>query len=438
MKAVRVLRRAILAGWFAATCTALACGSSTTSVVAPSGDKCEISVTNNTPAFPAAGGNGSLNVATTRDCTWSASANAAWVRLTAQSGQGPATVNYSVLANPDGTPRRSSVVVAQQEVAVQQDAAACRYDLSPSSVSVDPLEHQVVVTLSAPNGCAWAAHADAPWITQIQPASGTGSTSVRFTVAANATTARTASVAVANATVRVAQSAAAPAPTPPAPQPPVPAPPAPAPPAPSPGPTPPAPAPPPPPSPRPTPAPTPTPTPTPSPPSPKCTYDIKPDNYHAGRGPDTVSIDVTATSGCAWTTTTSADWVTITAGRSGTGNGTVRLDIPANSGPARTASVTIAGMPFMLLQNGQCAPAIKPSYYDAGRGPDNIVIRVTAEQGCSWTAASTASWVTVAEGASGSGDGTVRLIVQPNGGAARAVNLTIAGQPFALTQAGSQ
>jgi hypothetical protein len=167
-----------------------------------------------------------------------------------------------------------------------------------------------------------------------------------------------------------------------------------------------------------------------------CTIGIKPENYHSGRGPDAISIEVTATSGCAWMAAADAAWVTIASGRSGSGNGVVRLQIPANSGPARTAVVNIAGRAFTLLQNGLCTPAIKPGYYDAGRGPDDIRIKITAEPGCPWTAASTVPWVSVAEGAGGSGDGTVRLAVQPNSGPRRSVTLTIAGQPFALTQEG--
>jgi hypothetical protein len=169
-----------------------------------------------------------------------------------------------------------------------------------------------------------------------------------------------------------------------------------------------------------------------------CTYTIKPNDYHAGRGPDTIGIDVSATSGCGWTAATDAPWVTIAAGSSGVGNGAVRLEIPANNGPARTAVVTIAGKPFTLLQNGVCTPTIKPGHYDAGRGPDDVLIHVNAEAGCTWTAASTVSWVSVAEGASGSGDGSVRLLVQPNTDAARTVTLTIAGQPFVLTQKGEK
>jgi hypothetical protein len=42
----------------------------------------------------------------------------------------------------------------------------------------------------------------------------------------------------------------------------------------------------------------------------------------------------------------------------------------------------------------------------------------------------------VAEGQSGSGSGTVRLLVDPNEGAAREVTLSIAGQPFELRQNG--
>jgi hypothetical protein len=170
-----------------------------------------------------------------------------------------------------------------------------------------------------------------------------------------------------------------------------------------------------------------------------CTYSIKPAYYNAGRGPDDILIDVTAESGCAWTATTDASWVTVESGRSGSGNGSVRLLIPANSGPPRTALVTIAGHTFTLSQNGLCTPSIKPGNYHAGRGPDDIRIVVTAEAGCAWTAASSVSWVTVAEGRTGSGSGIVRLLVQANSAAAaRSVTLTIAGQPFELRQNGSQ
>ena len=62
-------------------------------------------------------------------------------------------------------------------------------------------------------------------------------------------------------------------------------------------------------------------------------------------------------------------------------------------------------------------------------------VTVTAMIGCSWTAASTLSWVTVTGGASGTGSGTVTYQVLANTGAAGSGNLTIAGLPFTVEQA---
>jgi hypothetical protein len=167
--------------------------------------------------------------------------------------------------------------------------------------------------------------------------------------------------------------------------------------------------------------------------APTCTYNIKPAYYDAGRGPDDIRVNVTSENGCPWTASNGAGWVRIAEGRSGVGNGTVRLLVDANAGPARAATLIIAGKAFALTQAG-CSTSIKPSWYEAGRGPDDIRIRVTAAAGCSWVTTSSASWVTVAEGSTGSGDGTVRLLVDANTGAARATTLEIAGETFTLRQ----
>jgi all-beta uncharacterized protein len=408
---------------------ATACGSTSTSFIGPSGPKCEVSATNNTPDLPAAGGSGSVTVNTSRDCLWSASADASWLSLSTVSGQGAATLNYSAAPNSSGTPRHGRLVVAQQSLDVTQAAAPCRYGASPETLNFDEKSHDASVSLTVTDGCSWTVRTDANWIGDPSPASGVGSGTITFTVAANGGPARNGSLTVGNATVRVNQAAAAsssPAPVPPpnpTPQP-----------VPSPTPTPtPSPAPTPAPSPAPSPAPTPTPTPTPT-----CSYSIKPTYYNSGKGPDDIIVNVTTGSSCTWTTSTNASWVTIESGRTGTGTGTVRLVIPANAGPPRSTIVTVAGNPLTLTQEGPCVATIKPRWYDAGRGPDDILISVTADAACSWKAASTVPWVTVTDGATGTGNGTVRLLVQPNSGPARSVTLTIAGQPFDLRQFGSQ
>jgi uncharacterized protein (TIGR03437 family) len=63
-------------------------------------------------------------------------------------------------------------------------------------------------------------------------------------------------------------------------------------------------------------------------------------------------------------------------------------------------------------------------------------VGVNTTSGCTWTAASNASWITVQSGASGSGSGTVAYSVTANTGATqRAGTLTVAGQTFTVTEA---
>ena len=57
------------------------CSKTTTSLTAPTADKCQVSVSNSTTAFTAAGGKGSLTIATSRDCTWSIKTDANWVSI---------------------------------------------------------------------------------------------------------------------------------------------------------------------------------------------------------------------------------------------------------------------------------------------------------------------------------------------------------------------
>jgi hypothetical protein len=481
---------------------ASACGgSSSISVVAPSSSKCAISVTNSLPSVPAAGGTGNLTVATNRECAWSARADAPWISLASAEGQGPAAVSYTVAANASTAPRQGSVVVGEQRVVVTQEAAPCRFEVSPSTRDVHGAGEQISFALTTSDGCAWTARSDADWIRVAQQATGQGSASILFEVAPNPGAIRTGTVTIAGQVARVRQGLRTQLP-PPAP-----------PPGPGPSPTPPSA-----PSPEPTPGP-------PGPPAPNCTYTVSPTlktvgvsgealiitvtaadacawsasedaswiaitggtsgsgnglvrvtvdpntggartatllvagqsvtleqpatpsapcsstitpaNRSVGREETVISVAVRASDHCAWTASSQAGWITVTDGRSGSGNGTVRLVVANNGASSRTGTVTIAGETFTVQQDGTaCTYAIKPGWYEAGRGPDNVVVSVTAADGCAWSATSSASWVTVAEGRTGSGNGTVRLAVEANSGAPRSATVTIAGHAFSLQQRG--
>lgn len=84
-----------------------------------------------------------------------------------------------------------------------------------------------------------------------------------------------------------------------------------------------------------------------------------------------------------------------------------------------------------------CSYSISPAQASAGPSATTGSVNVTSPSGCGWTAASNAAWISIASGATGSGNGTVNYSVQGNSSSApRQGTLTIAGQTFTVTQAG--
>jgi len=61
---------------------------------------------------------------------------------------------------------------------------------------------------------------------------------------------------------------------------------------------------------------------------------------------------------------------------------------------------------------------------------------VTTPNSCTWTAASNASFLTIMQGASGAGNGTVQFGLAANTGPARTAILTITGTNITITQQG--
>jgi len=148
---------------------------------------------------------------------------------------------------------------------------------------------------------------------------------------------------------------------------------------------------------------------------------------------------VTAGAGCTWTAASNAPWITVASGSPGTGNGQALLTLTANTGGERTGTVTIATRTFTVTQRAfvpACTYSIDPTEANLSR-PDAAqgTVSVTAGAGCAWTATSNASWITVASGATGTGNGQVLLTFPANTGPMRTGTVTIATRTFTLTQA---
>ncbi len=87
---------------------------------------------------------------------------------------------------------------------------------------------------------------------------------------------------------------------------------------------------------------------------------------------------------------------------------------------------------------GTCTFSISPTSASVVAGGGTGTVTVTAGVGCNWTAVSNATFITITSGSSGTGNGSVGYSVAANAGStSRTGTMTIAGQTFTVTQAGT-
>jgi hypothetical protein len=79
-----------------------------------------------------------------------------------------------------------------------------------------------------------------------------------------------------------------------------------------------------------------------------CTYSLSPTSATVGSAGGSGSFTVTTQSGCTWSASSNASW--LTSGSSGSGSGTATYAAAANSGAARTGTITVGGQAFTVTQ----------------------------------------------------------------------------------------
>jgi hypothetical protein len=260
----------------------------------------------------------------------------------------------------------------------------CTFSLSSTSASMGASGGASSVTVTTGSTCAWTGVSNASWITATGGTSVTGPGAFAFTVAAAPdSTARTGTLTVAGQTVTVAQQGLA------------------------------------------------------------CTFSLSPQGTTIAAGGGTASFSVSASAGCTWTATTTAAWLTITSGASGSGSGTVTFAAAANPSTApRTASLTVADQTYAVTQAGlsSCTVTLQRDDETFGVAGGSGTFDVAAASSCSWTVASNAAWISITSpaGGLGTGNGRVSYTVAANSGAsARTGTMTVGGQTFVVTQAGT-
>lgn len=375
----RTIRRTACCGCAAAILAVLtlACGSSSQTVTAPAQVRCAINAQVENATFPPDGGTGALRVTTARECTWSAQSDASWLVLTSgATGQGDGLVEFRVASNEAPAAREAGITINNSRQQISQQGRPCEFRLSSDHLIVTAEGGDRTIEVRANSQqCTWTAAANAPWITIVNGREGSGDGAVTFTVAPAAGPPRTATMTIAGETVRVEQGTG-------------------------------------------------------------CSFTVTPSalSVTAAGGEQVIRVDATSPE-CSWTATAHAPWVTIADGTGGTGTGLVTVRVDATDGPPRSTTLTVAGQPVSVNQGTGCTVSVSPTSASVPAPGGTIGVAVESGPGCSWTAATGQSWISITSGALGSGAGRVDVTVAANPGPARSGGVSIGGQVFAISQA---
>lgn len=257
--------------------------------------------------------------------------------------------------------------------------ANCTFSVSPMTQSVAQAAGILTINVTAEPGCDWRASSNATHMRLLWGSSAYGNGSAGFSVAANTgTSSRTGTLTVAGKTISITQSG-------------------------------------------------------------PCTYSVSPTSPQipASGGPNTISV--TAGVGCAWSASvsTTATWITITSGQSGTGDGTLTYSVAPNSSTSsRTGTLTVAGRTVTVkqaLDAASCTYAVAYTSRTLSWCGGERSVAVTTQGECPWTASKDASWITLG-GVNRTGTGSLFYLLERNTGGSRQGTITVAGTPVAITQ----
>jgi len=284
-----------------------------------------------------------------------------------------------VAANPARATREADISVNGTVVHVRQEPAACTFLLAPATQQVEAAGATRTLSITAGSDCSWSAAADVPWLTITSNATGTANGTIGFTAKPNDGSARTGHINANGTIATIAQDGFSQS---------------------------------------------------------SCAYAIDPTvNPDVGvEGGTGTPIGVTTSPPCSWTASSNVPWITLTSGMAGIGSGKVAWSFLANNGVQRTGTITVAGLTFTATQ-AACRYALGGIGTNVGVAGGSGSVSVTANgPGCDWSVSKTAPWITITGGASGTGNGVVSFTANPNAGTARSGIITIAGQPYNLTQ----
>jgi len=175
-------------------------------------------------------------------------------------------------------------------------------------------------------------------------------------------------------------------------------------------------------------------------PSSACTYQVSPltlPDTPLGASP-TYTITVTAPAGCVWNAVThashmhlaGADWVKYL----GSGNGSVQLVVePYTGGPDSTAEAVVAGQRVATTLKGSCTFSLNPVEITLGLSGGPGAFDVIYGTGCTYTATTSDSWISIGPPGSGVYTSWVKFLAAPST-TPREGAISVNGVTFAVHQ----
>jgi len=261
-----------------------------TFVIQQAGVPCTVSVAPASVGVAAGGGTGSIQVTAADGCNWSvASSSPAWLSVQPAGGSGSGGAVYTAAANTVSQVRKATITIANQVIAVTQDAADCSGAvLTPDHLSAP--SNGGTFSFHISTSCDYSAVTNNGWI-MIVNGSGTGSSDITYKLGQNtSTTARQGSINVAGLQFAVAQAGA------------------------------------------------------------NSDVTITPQSGSVSARGGAGSVSVACPTACSWTPTADQGWITFTYA-SANGNGKIDYTVAANnSTSARTGNILIGGQVFQIAQ----------------------------------------------------------------------------------------
>ncbi|MEO8028177.1 MAG: SBBP repeat-containing protein, partial [Bryobacteraceae bacterium] len=262
----------------------------------------------------------------------------------------------------------------------------CGFQTTPVLADYPAAGGQSSIAVAANPECGWVAMSNQSWITITSPPAGLGNGVVNYTVQASNDIARTAPISVAGALIPISQADG-------------------------------------------------------------CTYALTAAGASVPAAGGFINVNLNTGLHCPWTRSALPSWILVSGGPQ-TGSAGFLFTVQANQdSQPRSATVLIAGQPFVITQAGGFACSYSLGIYTSASFSSNGGIStfdLATTYTCGWSAVSNAPWLTVDLVAAGSNDpvfglgsGHVNYSVAPNPGATPRVGvITAGGQQFTVTQAG--